>query len=361
MDTVTHGLLGALTVRGLPTRYKDISLNELTVVAFSAAVFPDIDYLTFWIHPLLFLAEWHRAATHSFIMMPVWSITIGFTAAILVKARWKWPVYSAVCAVAISSHIFSDMITIYGTQIFNPISDYKAVIGTTFVIDGYFTGIVLAGLILSILLKRYANHCHRPVALFMIGVLLSYLGLQTYFRSVANDFAHRYAEQQQFQAKAIHSIPQPFSPTYWKIIIESNDSFHVSYINVMPANWHQVFTRLMIKVLSGNSQTLTDAASNYVAMDQATWHRYQKINGADQQVIAAWNQDEFSAFRKFATFPVLYRRDYDATGTCIWFTDLRYVFPAMLPSFRYGMCNSQSQWKPYRLERNSINNRKSLQ
>jgi inner membrane protein len=358
---MTHGLLGALAVRSLPTRYKDISLRELTIVAFVAAVFPDIDYLTFWIHPLLFLAEWHRAATHSFVMMPVSSIAMGSIAAILVKARWKWPVYSAVCAVAISTHILSDMITIYGTQIFNPISDYKAVIGTTFVIDGYFTGIVLTGLILSALLKRYNNRYHRTVALLMIGVLLSYLGLQTYFRSVANDFARQYAKQQQFQTQAIHSIPQPFSPTYWKIIIESNDSFHVSYINVMPADWHHMFTRFMIKVLSGNSQTLEDAASNYVAMNQAAWNRYQKINGADQQVIAAWNQDEFSAFRKFAIFPVLYRKDNDAAGTCIWFTDLRYVFPVMLPSFRYGMCNNQNEWKPYRLERNSVNNRKPLQ
>lgn len=361
MDTITHGLLGALTVRSLPARYQNISLHELTVVAFVAAVFPDIDYLTFWIHPLLFLAEWHRAATHSFVMMPVWSIAIGLVAAMLVKARWKWPVYSAVCAVSISTHILSDMITIYGTQIFNPISDYKAVIGTTFVIDGYFTGIVLTGLILSILLKHNSNRFHRPVAVLMSGVLLSYLGLQTYFRSVANDFALQYTKQQQFRAEAIHSIPQPFSPTYWKIIVETKDSFFVSYINVMPADWHQIFTRFMVKALSGNSQALIDAAGNYMSMDQAAWNRYQKINGADQQVTTAWNQDEFSAFRKFAIFPVLYRKDNDATGSCIWFTDLRYVFPVMLPSFRYGMCNSHNQWNLYRLERNSVNNRKPLQ
>ncbi|WP_455220780.1 metal-dependent hydrolase [Kaarinaea lacus] len=360
MDTVTHGLLGALTIRSLPKRYEKISLRELTVLGFVAAMFPDVDYLTFWIHPLQFLAEWHRAATHSFIMMPLWSMLLGFLASIAVKARWKWPVYSLVCGIAISTHIFSDMITIYGTQILNPMSDYRAVIGTTFFIDGYFTGIVLTGVIVSIILKRKQSRYHRQFAALTIAVLLSYIGLQSYFRSLANNFAQRYVAQNQLHDISVYNLPQPFSPTYWKVIIEDTDKFRVSYINVAPTDWHQAFTRFMVKMLTGNNEILIEAMDNYVAMETAVWQSYQKINNSNPEVAIAWNQDEFSAFRKFADFPVLYRIDNDTVGTCVWFTDLRYVFPAMLPPFRYGMCDIKNQWRPYRLERHTINTRQPL-
>ncbi|MEJ2179208.1 MAG: metal-dependent hydrolase [Gammaproteobacteria bacterium] len=358
---MTHGLLGALTIRSIPVRKENISLKEITILAFIAAIFPDIDYLTFWIHPLQFLAEWHRAATHSFIMMPAWSITIGFIAASVVKARWKWRVYSLVCAIAISTHILSDMITIYGTQIFNPISDYKAVIGTTFFIDGYFTGIVLTGIIISIILKRFKAQYHRLFATITICVLISYLGLQTYFRSIANEFAHQYAEENQLHGVVVHNLPQPFSPTHWKVIVESTENYQVSFVNVMPADWHQAFTQFMVKVLSADSQTLLDAAQYYLPLEEATWERFKKIESQDNTVAGIWNLDEFSSFRKFAVFPVLYRKDHDDAGTCFWFTDLRYVFPVMLPPFRYGMCSSQNQWSPYRLQRNTKNSRRPLQ
>ncbi len=357
MDTLTHGLLGALTIRSLPERYKNISLHEITILGFIAAVFPDIDYLMFWIHPLQFLAEWHRAATHSLVMMPVWSIVLGFLAAIVVKARWKWPVYTIVSAIAITTHIISDTITIYGTQIFNPVSDYKAVIGTTFVIDGYFTGIVTIGLTGSILMARYRIHYHKLFVTLIFCFLFSYLGLQLYLRSLADDYANYFVVNNKLQSLEVHSLPQPFSPTYWKIIVETGNDYWVSFVNVMPAEWHKSFTLFMAKLFSGNSDTIIKSVSNYLPVQIATWASYSKIESEGREILNAWNQDEFSAFRKFAVFPVLYRKDSDVTGDCIWFTDLRYVFPVMIPPFRYGMCGKADKWTPYRLERYTLDKR----
>ncbi|MDX1812944.1 MAG: hypothetical protein R3240_13395, partial [Gammaproteobacteria bacterium] len=201
---------------------------------------------------------------------------------------------------------------------------------------------------------------HWQIAALTITVLISYIGLQSYFRSLANDFAQRYVAQNQLLNAAVYSLPQPFSPTYWKVIVEGTNSFRVSYINVAPADWHQAFTRFMTKILTGNNKILMASVDNYAALETAVWQSYQKINGTDSEVVAAWNQDEFSAFRDFAVFPVLYRKDNDTTGRCVWFTDLRYVFPVMLPPFRYGMCEFGNKWKPYRLERHTINTRQPL-
>lgn len=357
MDTLTHGILGALTVRSLPDRYSNLTSRELTIVAILGATFPDIDYFLFWVHPLKFLAEWHRAGTHSFILMPIWSILIGFIVALLMKARWKWRSYSIVSAIAMSTHIVTDMITVYGTQVLSPLSDFRAVIGTTFLIDGYFTGIVLFGLIGSIVLKKYLNCFDKKFAVLVLCVLLSYLGLQGYFRSLANDVAQRYAAQHGLQNAVIHKLPQPFSPTYWKIIIDGDSSYHVAFIDVIPLSWHKRLTQATVNVISGHSDTMEKAVQSYLPAETAVWHRYPKINKSDSDVLIAWNQDVLSTFRHFALLPILYRKDNDSSGKCMWFTDLRYVFPVISPPFRFGVCDVQGQWILYRLERHTLNNR----
>ena len=85
MDTVTHVLLGtacAVAVSKKPA-WSDESLRPRLLVAGIAAAFPDVDYLSFWIHPLLFLADWHRTFTHSLVLLPVWAAVIWAAAMLL--------------------------------------------------------------------------------------------------------------------------------------------------------------------------------------------------------------------------------------------------------------------------------------
>jgi len=72
MDTLTHALLGGLVVQALPGKRQDrvVSRGSATLVGGLAAAFPDLDYLSFWIDPLRFLADWHRGPTHSQLMPP---------------------------------------------------------------------------------------------------------------------------------------------------------------------------------------------------------------------------------------------------------------------------------------------------
>ncbi|MGH8489086.1 MAG: hypothetical protein ACREXS_09550, partial [Gammaproteobacteria bacterium] len=64
-----------------------------------------------------------------------------------------------------------------------------------------------------------------------------------------------------------------------------------------------------------------------------------------------WSQDGFAGFREFARFPALYRVDRGGAARCVWFTDLRYTLPEMLPPFRFGMCRraDADPWRLYRL------------
>jgi len=60
-----------------------------------------------------------------------------------------WRAYFGVIALSLGAHIAGDWITSYGTMVLSPVSDIRVGIGTTFIIDLFFTGIILAGLAAS--------------------------------------------------------------------------------------------------------------------------------------------------------------------------------------------------------------------
>ena len=150
MDTITHSLLGALVVRAaFPAQQsKHPFTNRQRLIAGAiAGAFPDIDYIASWIDPMVYLTLWHRSITHSFVMLPLWALLVGITLSFVFRQRQEWRYLSILAGVALLSHIASDLITVYGTQVFAPLSSWRASIGTTFIIDPWFTLVVLVGFI----------------------------------------------------------------------------------------------------------------------------------------------------------------------------------------------------------------------
>ncbi|MFQ5642598.1 MAG: metal-dependent hydrolase [Thiogranum sp.] len=148
MDTVTHALLGALVVRSVfPAAHSRQPLTDRQRMAVGAiaGAFPDIDYIASWVDPMVYMTLWHRSITHSFVLLPLWALLVGVVLALAFKQRRAWPLVTLLAAVAIISHILADLITVFGTQIFAPLSGWRASIGTTFIIDPWFSAIVLTG------------------------------------------------------------------------------------------------------------------------------------------------------------------------------------------------------------------------
>ena len=68
MELLTHALLGAgAALASRPARSRMTSRERLLLGA-AAAMGPDIDFATFPIDPLRFLADWHQGATHSLLL-----------------------------------------------------------------------------------------------------------------------------------------------------------------------------------------------------------------------------------------------------------------------------------------------------
>ena len=158
MDTITHGIVGALigkaffaerdepSANGQPAR-SDRGASVAIVATTLGAIFPDIDTFA---GPLarnsLAILEWHRNITHSLVMLPVWAILLALLT--LIVARWRgWqspsgPRLFLIYAVGLASHIFLDVITSFGTMVWSPIRYTRVAWDWMFILD--FTLVALA-------------------------------------------------------------------------------------------------------------------------------------------------------------------------------------------------------------------------
>lgn len=352
MDTLTHALSGALLARAtarsragtgeaLTTAASDRagpSVRTRVVIGFLAAAFPDSDVVLTWISPVTYITQ-HRGLTHSWLMLPLWALLLAWIFARIARdARGVRP-YFAVCALAIGIHILGDWITSFGTMMLAPFSDQRFALGTTFIIDLAFTGIILVGLLSSALWRN-----SRVPALLGLTALCSYVGFQWSQLQDAVAVGDRYAQSLGLSNYRVAALPRPVSPYNWTVFVTAGEQYHVAHINLKraetpaaPAAQDSLFRRL---------------SAGYRALNDAQWQVIERF-GADvaQQALAreAWRQPAFAFYRWFAAFGMLDHVERNNNDTCVWFRDARFDIPGRdMRLFHYGLCRA-SQWRVYKL------------
>ncbi len=144
MDTITHGIAGALIGKGLLAERWG---GAATLAATLGAVFPDSDVVSdFFSHNPASILEYHRGITHSFVAMPVFALGLG--ALVWWVARWRgirvsfWALALAALA-GIASHLLLDALTSYGTRLWEPISWARVSWDWLFEVDPILTALLL--------------------------------------------------------------------------------------------------------------------------------------------------------------------------------------------------------------------------
>lgn len=333
MEIVTHAVLGAALAHATEGPRNTLGTRGRCAIGAAAAVFPDLDFALFLLDPLHFLAYWHQAPTHSLVLLPVWAALIGGVVAALSGRRSAFPEAACVSALALASHIASDLITAYGTAIFHPLSQRRFGLGITNLIDPLFTTIISAGLLMALLTNR------RWPASAGLAALGLYVGTQALLQQRAIELAQDSARTQGVVFERMVALAQPFSPFNWKLIAVDGMRFHEAYANIAG---HRPPPFL--------PAPLADIAAAYRPPDELQWqtrHRFGNAPETRALAMERWADPRFAPFRHFAVFPAVSRID----KHCVWFTDLRYDLPDLPDTFRYGFCRDSESgvWKLYRL------------
>jgi inner membrane protein len=339
MDTLTHALSGALLARATaPKHAPPRSIPRRVAAGFFAAAAPDLDFVLAFFSPLLYL-EQHRGPTHSFILLPLWALVLSWALAKILREpdgrTAGWRALYGVTALGLAAHILGDLITSFGTSVFAPLSYARYGWGTTFIIDLWFSGIILAGLAASVLWRS-----SRLPALAASVVLVGYVGFQAVLKERALDYARDYARAQGLANVEFSAYPRAVSPFNWTVYASDELSHRYAHVNLVRAEplvpAHDFVGRM-------------NAAFQPLALAQ--WEmrpRYGASSTEQALARAAWQSPALGFMRWFAEKPA-----FDGLGkgsTCVWFVDLRFVNPGRewVP-FRYGACREteSAPWRAY--------------
>ena len=182
MDTITHGIAGALIGKALfngDDLFTMCAMNRRRIVAWSAmlgAIFPDADtFRDMLSHNELLVISWHRSITHSLLCLPIWALLLAALTRWIVRWRkWDAPSFAALAgiyAVGILSHILMDLVTSFGTIVWSPLEWSRPAWDLIFIIDFTFTGILLVPQILAWVHERPDKSRRRALVSLAIFIL----------------------------------------------------------------------------------------------------------------------------------------------------------------------------------------------
>src|SRR6202030_2820351 len=186
MDTITHGIAGALIAKAVfkgDDLFASRPMNRQRVVTWSmtlGAIFPDSDVFRdiFSRDPMLVIT-WHRSVTHSLLCLPVFALLLAWLTRWV--ARWrKWDapsfaVLTGIYAAGILSHILLDLVTSFGTMVWSPLKWSRPAWDLIFIVDFTFTGILLVPQILAWVQERPEKSRRRAIASFAIFAMASFV------------------------------------------------------------------------------------------------------------------------------------------------------------------------------------------
>jgi membrane-bound metal-dependent hydrolase YbcI (DUF457 family) len=170
MDTVTHGIVGALISKGY---FSERHGRVATFAATVGAMFPDIDVVTEIVsRDPLSIIKYHRGITHSFVAMPFFAAALAWLTRRIAHCRgFEAPSQSAltlIYCVAIASHIVLDGMTSFGTRMWTPISQTRVAWDLLFIIDFIFTALVLLPQIAAWIYRDREKALGRAVRMWVV-------------------------------------------------------------------------------------------------------------------------------------------------------------------------------------------------
>ncbi len=337
MDTLTHALSGALIARVLPpSRDHPLSPRAALAAGAAAAAFPDIDIVLRLADTLTYLNH-HQGLTHSLLLWPVWAGLLALLFALASRWRYSWRAFLPLALAGIAVHILADLITAYGVQLFAPFSARRYAWDVSFPLDPGFTGILVAGLILS---WRWPTQRALPRA--ALAALVLYVGAAAALRQQALDLAQNFA--QTHTATRVYALPQPPTPFHWLLVVAAQDGYHVARVNLGART---------VRAAAPDAPTVARYLAGFHPPAQLDWQRHTRPGGKTAEpslARAAWEAPALAPVREFMRLPALDGIFDERGATCARFVDLRFTLPGLTPSFRYGACRDEAS-APWRLQR----------
>ena len=224
MDSLTQIVLGASVAAAVvPAAHRRAALAAGAVLG----TLPDLDGIPIALmtdDPVLRMTL-HRGLTHSLLVLPliaaaIWWLFKRFGKGRVAESpvRWFWAI-----ALALITHPLLDAFTVYGTQLWWPLTPPPAMWSSVFIIDPLYTIWLLIGVLVAVFAgPRVVGR--RAVA---AGLALStvYLGWSLVAKTLVDRETERSLAAMGLADAPRFSVPMPGNTVLWRVVAMTDDGY----------------------------------------------------------------------------------------------------------------------------------------
>ena len=205
-----------------------------------AGTLPDLDVLIDQGNAILNMVL-HRGESHALFWLTLFSLPF---AALVARLQGEWGLFRRwwlAIWLVLMTHPLLDAMTVYGTQLALPFSNYPFGVGSMFIIDPLYTLPLLVGLI-WVLATRGGR---KGLMVNGIGLLLStaYLAWSFAAQQQVTQVARAALVQQGIVVEHLLVTPTPFNTVLWRVVAMAGDEYHEGFYSLLDAQPKIAFDR----------------------------------------------------------------------------------------------------------------------
>jgi inner membrane protein len=224
MDSVTQVLLGASI--GVAVMGRRTALWKSALWGGVAGLLPDLDVLLDHGDPILNMIR-HRAESHALLLLALWAFPMAWVVCRIHRqmqlyGRWWWAIM-----LALVTHPLLDLMTIYGTQVFQPFTDEAYGLGSMFIVDPVYSLPLLWGVVAALRIKTVGR------ALAINGGALAFSTAYLVWSALGQAWVAQHArislQALNLPSESLLVTPTPLNTLLWRVVALDGDQFHEGF------------------------------------------------------------------------------------------------------------------------------------
>ena len=202
---------------------------------------PDLDVLLPAANDVAAFTE-HRGFSHSLLVIAAITPLLMWLARRLhpdtahLRGRWY-----ALIFLVLTTHVLLDAFTVYGTQLFWPLSDYPVSGSVIFIIDPLYTLPLLIGVGIAL----FARDADRGMRANTVGLVLSclYLAWACGAKWHTDTVVREYLARENMPHERVLTTPGAFNTLIWRIVVMDGDGYYEGFYSLIDGHPAPTFTR----------------------------------------------------------------------------------------------------------------------
>ncbi len=195
-----------------------------------AGTLPDLDVLVDQGDPILNMVL-HRAETHALFWLTLFSLPLAGLVAWLQGQPALWRRWWLALWLVLITHPLLDGMTVYGTQLLLPFTDWPYGVGSIFIIDPLYTLPLLLGTAWALVKRGQGSALRANTA----GLLLStaYLAWGVGAQQHVTRVATAALAQQGVAVERLLVTPTPFNTVLWRVLAVNGAHHHEGFYSLL--------------------------------------------------------------------------------------------------------------------------------